>query len=106
MSAATKVHAKDKLLAVANKIGYPDKWRDYTKLSVVAGDAFGNAQRAADFETARQLAKISQPVDHGEFRMTPPTIDAYYAWSMNDITFPAGILQAPFYDPAASDATN
>ena len=106
MSSATKVRAKEKLHAVANKIGYPDNWRDYTKLTVVAGDAFGNAQRAADFEAARQLAKIGQPVDHGEFGMSPPTVDAYYNPSMNDINFPAGILQTPFYDPAATDATN
>jgi putative endopeptidase len=106
MSAATKVRAKEKLHAVADKIGYPDHWRDYSKLTVVRGDAFGNAQRAVEFENYRQLAKIGQPVDRGEWGMSPPTINAYYNSSMNDINFPAGILQAPFYDPHATDAEN
>jgi putative endopeptidase len=106
MSAATKVKAKEKLHAVANKIGYPDKWRDYSSLQIVRGDALGNAVRASEFENKRQLAKIGQPVDRGEFGMTPPTVNAYYNPSMNDINFPAGILQPPFYDPDATDAVN
>jgi endothelin-converting enzyme/putative endopeptidase len=106
MSAETKQKAKAKLRAVADKIGYPDHWRDYTKLVVQRGDAYGNAQRAVTFENLRLIAKIGKPVDRGEWGMTPPTVDAYYNPSMNDINFPAGILQSPLYDPKASDATN
>ncbi len=106
MSAATKVKAKEKLQAIANKIGYPDKWRDYSSLSVVRGDALGNAIRSIEFENRRQLAKIGKPVDRGEFGMSPPTVNAYYNPSMNDINFPAGILQPPFYDPQEPDAVN
>jgi putative endopeptidase len=106
MSSETKVKAKEKLRAVANKIGYPDKWRDYSTLSVVRGDALGNAVRATEFESRRQLAKIGKPVDRGEFEMSPPTVNAYYNPSMNDINFPAGILQAPFFDPKEPDAVN
>jgi putative endopeptidase len=106
MSAATKSRAKDKLKHVADKIGYPDHWRDYGKLAVTRGDAFGNAQRAAVFENQRQFAKIGTPVDRGEWGVSPPTVDAYYNPSMNDINFPAGILQAPLYDSKAPDAVN
>ncbi len=106
MSPETKVRAKQKLRAVANKIGYPDKWRDYSALKIAPGDALGNYVRATEFEDRRQLAKIGQPVDRGEFGMSPPTVDAYYNGSMNDINFPAGILQPPFYDPLANDAVN
>ena len=106
MSAATKVKAKEKLHAIADKIGYPDHWRDYSKLSIVRGDAFGNSQRAVEFENRRQLAKIGQPVDRGEWGISPATVDAYYNPSMNDINFPAGILQSPFFDPKATDAEN
>ncbi len=106
MSAATKVRAKEKLHAVADKIGYPDHWRDYSKLTIVRGDAFANQQRAVEFENRRQLAKIGQPVDRQEWGMSPPTVNAYYNPSMNDINFPAGILQAPLYDPKATDAEN
>ncbi len=106
MSPATKVRAKEKLHAVANKIGYPDKWRDYSKLEVKPDDALGNSQRANAFENDRQLNKIGQPVDHNEWGMTPPTVNAYYDPSMNDINFPAGILQPSFYDPKQDDATN
>ena len=106
MSAATKVKAKEKLQAVANKIGYPDKWRDYSSLSVVRGDALGNAVRSIEFENRRELAKIGKPVDRGEFGMSPPTVNAYYNPSMNDINFPAGILQPPFYAPSEPDAVN
>jgi len=106
MSAETKAKARAKLHLVANKIGYPDKWRDYSKLEVVRGDALGNAQRAAGFENNRELGKIGKPVDRGEWFMSPPTVNAYYDPSMNDINFPAGILQSPFYDPKASDAVN
>jgi putative endopeptidase len=106
MGPTTKVRAKEKLHAIADKIGYPDHWRDYSKLTVVRGDAFGNSQRAVEFENRRLLAKIGQPVDRGEWGMSPPTVNAYYSDSMNDINFPAGILQAPFYDPKATDAEN
>jgi putative endopeptidase len=98
MSEKTKKLALVKLGGLANKIGYPDKWRDYTKLEIVPGDAFGNLQRADAFEFRRQLAKIGRPVDHGEWSMTPPTDNAYYDPQMNDINFPAGILQLPNFD--------
>jgi endothelin-converting enzyme/putative endopeptidase len=106
MSPATKVRAKEKLRAVADKIGYPDHWRDYSALSIARDDAFGNALRATEFENRRQLAKIGKPIDRGEWLITPATVDAYYNPSMNDINFPAGILQAPLYDSQASDASN
>ena len=106
MSAATKVRAKEKLHAVANKIGYPDKWRDYSKLEVKPDDALGNMLRATSFENDRQLAKIGKPLDRGEWDMTPPTVNADYNPSMNDINFPAGILQPAFYDKSQDDAVN
>ncbi|HEY4357424.1 MAG TPA: M13 family metallopeptidase [Acidobacteriaceae bacterium] len=106
MSPATKVRAKEKLKAVADKIGYPDHWRDYSKLSVAQDDALGNLLHANAFENDRQLAKIGQPVDKLEWGMTPPTVNAYYDPSMNNINFPAGILQPAFYDPKADIATN
>jgi putative endopeptidase len=106
MSPATKVRAKEKLQAVADKIGYPDHWRDYSKLTVVRDDAYGNVIRAIEFENRRQLAKIGKPVDRGEWGMSPATVDAYYNGSMNDINFPAGILQSPFYDKNSPDAVN
>jgi endothelin-converting enzyme/putative endopeptidase len=106
MSAATKVRAKEKLHAVANKIGYPDKWRDYSTLEVKPDDAIGNKERADAFENDRQLNKIGKPVDHSEWGMTPPTVNAYYDPSMNDINFPAGILQPSFYDKTQDDAVN
>jgi len=106
MSAETKVKAREKLHMVADKIAYPDHWRDYSTLKVVRGDAFGNAIRAVDFESKRQLAKIGRPVDRQEWGMSPPTINAYYSASMNDINFPAGILQSPFFDPKSTDAEN
>jgi endothelin-converting enzyme/putative endopeptidase len=106
MSADTKAKAKEKLHAIANKIGYPDKWRDYSSLKIVRGDALGNDVRAMEFESHRELDKIGKPVDKGEFGMSPPTVNAYYNPSMNDINFPAGILQPPFYDSNATDAEN
>jgi putative endopeptidase len=106
MSPETKVRALEKLHAVADKIGYPDHWRDYSKLTVERGDEYGNSQRAVVFENLRQIHKIGQPVDRGEWGMTPPTINAYYNDSMNDINFPAGILQPPSYDTKATDAEN
>ena len=106
MSAETREKAKAKLHMVANKIGYPDHWRDYSKLSVVRGDALGNDFRAAEFENHRQLAKIGKPVDRGEWITTPATVNAFYDPTMNDINFPAAFLQAPVFDPKATDAEN
>jgi predicted metalloendopeptidase len=104
MSDATKELALKKLAGLANKIGYPDKWRDYSKLEIAPGDALGNLARADAFEFRRQLAKIGKPVDHGEWSMTPPTDNAYYDPQMNDINFPAGILQPPNFDLRADTA--
>ena len=98
MSAVTKARAEEKLHAVADKIGYPDKWRDYSTLTVTRGDALGNAMQASAFEERREIAKIGKPVDRGEWGMSPPTVNAYYNAQMNDINFPAGILQPPFFD--------
>ena len=106
MSPETKQRALEKLHAVANKIGYPDKWRDYSTLTISRNDAMGNAMRARVFEFHRQLAKIGKPVDRGEWGMTPPTVNAYYNPQINDINFPAGILQPPFFDPKVDDAPN
>jgi len=106
MSAETKVKAKEKLHTVMNKIGYPDKWRDYTKLSIVRGDALGNQMRAHEFEFARDLAKIGKPVDRGEWEMTPPTVNAYYDPQMNNVNFPAGYFQPPFFSDKEDDAAN
>jgi putative endopeptidase len=106
MSPATKVRAQEKLHAVADKIGYPDHWRDYSKLIVSPTEAFANDERATAFENDRELNKIGQPVDKLEWDMTPPTVNAYYNPSMNDINFPAGILQPAFYDPKADVAVN
>jgi putative endopeptidase len=106
MSDPTKQRALEKLHAVANKIGYPDRWRDYSKLEIIRGDEMGNVLRARQFEFNRQLAKIGKPVDRGEWGMTPPTVNAYYDPQMNDINFPAGILQAPLFDPASDAAPN
>jgi putative endopeptidase len=106
MSPETKQKALEKLHAVANKIGYPDKWRDYRALTIARDDDLGNVQRARMFEFHRQLAKIGKPVDRGEWSMTPPTVNAYYNPQINDINFPAGILQPPFFDPSADDALN
>ncbi|HEV2468425.1 MAG TPA: M13 family metallopeptidase [Candidatus Sulfotelmatobacter sp.] len=106
MSATTKQQALIKLHGVANKIGYPDKWRDYSKLEIVRGDELGNVERSRKFEFDRQLAKIGKPVDRGEWGMTPPTVNAYYDPQMNDINFPAGVLQPPAFDPTSDAAPN
>jgi putative endopeptidase len=106
MSPETKKNALEKLHAVVNKIGYPDKWRDYSSLEIKRGDEMGNVQRAAKFEFDRQLAKINKPVDHKEWTMTPPTVNAYYDPQKNDINFPAGILQPPLFDPVSDAAPN
>jgi predicted metalloendopeptidase len=106
MTRATKDKALEKLHAVRNKIGYPDKWRDYASLSIRQGDALGNFQRAREHEQAYQLAKIGRRVDPDEWHMTPPTVNAYYSPLENNINFPAGILQPPFFDPKLDDAPN
>ncbi|MGB8729825.1 MAG: M13 family metallopeptidase [Candidatus Sulfotelmatobacter sp.] len=106
MSATTKQQALVKLHAMANKIGYPDKWRDYTKLEIIRDDEVGNVERARKFEMNRQLAKIGKPADRGEWDMTPPTVNAYYNPQMNDINFPAGVLQPPAFDPDSDAAPN
>jgi endothelin-converting enzyme/putative endopeptidase len=106
MSAPTKTQALAKLHAMANKIGYPDKWRDYSTLAIIRGDELGNVERARKFEFDRQLAKIGKPVDRGEWDMTPPTVNAYYDPQMNDINFPAGVLQPPAFDPDSDAAPN
>jgi endothelin-converting enzyme/putative endopeptidase len=106
MGQETKKQALDKLHSVVNKIGYPDKWRDYSSVEIRRDDFLGNVQRSIIFEAKRQLAKIGKPLDRGEWGMTPPTVDAYYNPQMNDINFPAGVLQPPLYDPKLDDAPN
>jgi putative endopeptidase len=106
MTEATKKQALIKLQAIQNKIGYPNKWRDYSALKIVKGDALGNSLRSNEFEFNRQVQKIGKPFDKSEWLMTPPTVNAYYQSSENDINFPAGILQPPFYDFKADDAVN
>ena len=106
MTPATRKRAVEKLHAVTNKIGYPDKWRDYSALNIVRGDALGNSLRSNQFEFHRQIEKIGKPVDRLEWQMTPPTVNAYYDPQMNNINFPAGILQPPFFDKQANDAIN
>jgi putative endopeptidase len=106
MSPETKKNALVKLHAVANKVGYPDKWRDYSKLEIVRGDELGNVVRSRRFEFERDLNKIDKPVDRGEWGMTPPTVNAEYEPQRNDINFPAGILQPPLFDPNSDAAPN
>lgn len=106
MSPETKKQALIKLHGVTNKIGYPDKWRDYTPLNIVKGDYLGNMYRTNQFDTKRDRNKIGKPVDKAEWDMTPPTVNAYYDPTQNNINFPAGILQPPFYSNKADDAVN
>ena len=106
MSPDTKVKARTKLAAFTPKIGYPDKWRDYSALQIVPGDALGNALRARAFEYNRQLGKIGKPVDRSEWGMSPQTVNAYANPLMNEVVFPAAILQPPFFDPNADPAVN
>jgi len=106
MTPATKKEALVKLHAVADKIGYPDHWRDYTALTIVRGDALGNSQRSNAFEFHRQMNKIGKAVDTTLWEMTPPTVNAYYNPLENNINFPAGILQPPFYSAKADAAVN
>jgi len=106
MSDTTKQKAYEKLNAIVNNIGYPDKWRDYSTVVVTRDDYAGNVVRAEAFEVQRERNKISKPTDRKDWGMTPPTVNAYYRGSMNDINFPAGILQPPFYTQSADDAVN
>ena len=106
MDDATKAEALKKLAAFTVKIGYPDKWRDYSPLKIDRGPYVLNAARAAMFESKRELDKIGKPVDRNEWGMSPPTVNAYYNPNMNEIVFPAGILQPPFFNAAADDAIN
>jgi putative endopeptidase len=106
MTEETRKQAKVKLDAIRNKIGYPDVWRDYSSLTIVHGDLVGNFLRANEFEARRQIAKIGKPVDRNEWGMTPPTVNAYYSPPRNEIVFPAGILESPFFDKQADDAIN
>jgi endothelin-converting enzyme/putative endopeptidase len=106
MSDETKKQAKVKLQAIRNKIGYPAVYRDYSAVTIKAGDLMGNVQRANEFESKRQIAKIDKPLDRKEWGMTPPEVNAYYSGSFNEIVFPAGILQPPFFDKSMDDAVN
>jgi putative endopeptidase len=106
MSPETRKVALEKLAAFHPKIGYPDKWRDYSALTVKAGDAFGNASRAELFDWQREVKRLGGPTDRGEWDMTPQTINAYYNPTFNEVVFPAAILQAPFFDPHADAAVN
>ncbi|HBB97367.1 MAG TPA: M13 family peptidase [Blastocatellia bacterium] len=106
MSNDTRQKAIAKLEAYVRKIGYPDKWRDYEALHVARGAYYNNAVLAGEFDFRRNLSKIGKPVDRTEWGMTPPTVNAYYNPQFNEIVFPAGILQPPFYDPKADDAFN
>jgi putative endopeptidase len=106
MTPATRAKALEKIRQFTPKIGYPTHWRDYSAYQVSRGDLIGDVQRGAEFEWKRELARINQPVDKSEWDMTPPTINAYYNPSFNEIVFPAAILQPPFFDPNADDAVN
>jgi putative endopeptidase len=106
MSDTTKIQAATKLAAFTNKIGYPDKWRDYSTLTIKPGPFLNNQLAVREYERHRELARIGQPVDRTEWGMTPPTVNAYYNPQMNEIVFPAGIMQPPFFDPKADDAVN
>ena len=106
MSDTTKKQAYEKLSTIVNNIGYPDQWRDYSSVVIKSDDYAGNATRAASFEVKRQYNKIDKPTDRKDWGMTPPTVNAYYRSAMNDINFPAGILQPPFYGKLMDDAVN
>jgi endothelin-converting enzyme/putative endopeptidase len=106
MDADTRQHAREKLGKIFNKVGYPDVWRNYDRLTVTRGSYLTNRMAAAAFETARDLAKIGKPVDRSEWQMSPPTVNAYYDPQLNEMVFPAGILQPPFFNLAAAAPVN
>lgn len=106
MSPETKVAAREKLRSFRPKIGYPDRWRDYSQLEIRPGDAFGNVERAIEHEWRRQISRLEAPVDRGEWFLTTFTVDAYYNPDWNEIQFPAAILQPPFFDASADPAVN
>ena len=106
MGAETKKRALEKMSKFTPKIGYPDEWRDYSSLEITADDLIGNVYRATAFEVDRAIAKLGKPVDRNEWHMTPQTVNAYYNPTMNEIVFPAAILQPPFFDIDADDAVN
>ena len=106
MSPETKQQALEKLAGIRNKIGHPEKWRDYSSVRITRDDFRGNVARASEFERRRQINKVGKPVDRGEWQMTPPTVNAYYDPQMNDINFPAGVLQPPLFDAKLDDAPN
>jgi len=106
MEPATRAAARDKLAKLSVKIGYPDVWQDYTPLTIVRGELFANLQRSAEYKFGRSLAKLGKPIDRTEWFMTPQTVNAYFSPMLNEIVFPAAILQPPFFDPAADDAVN
>jgi predicted metalloendopeptidase len=106
MTTETKAQAEVKLKAITNKIGYPAKWRDYSSVKIVRGDLMGNVERAGIFDRQYNINKIGKPLDKNEWGMTPPTVNAYYSSAENDINFPAGILQPPFFDKSEDDAVN
>ncbi len=106
MSEETQEQARVKLSKFTPKIGYPDEWRDYSSMEIVRGDHYGNRQRANEWEHAREVAKLGQPIDRNEWGMTPQTVNAYYSPAMNEIVFPAARLQPPFFQLSADDAIN
>jgi putative endopeptidase len=106
MTAETKAQAAAKLKQITNKIGYPDTWRDYSSVKIVRGDLLGNVERASAFDRQYNIDKIGKPLNKKEWGMTPPTVNAYYNPAENDINFPAGILQPPFFDKSEDDAVN
>ena len=106
MSPETRAQAQQKLKKMRDKVGYPDKWRDYSPIRISRDDYFGNVTRATDFELKRQMSRIGKPVDRDEWGMTPATVNAYYNPSMNDINFPAAVLMPPLYDPKMDAAPN
>ena len=106
MDEAARAASREKLRKIDNKIGYPEKWRDYSTVKIGRASLLANLAEAALFETRRDLAKIGKPVDRNEWQMTPPTVNAYYNPSMNEMVFPAGIMQAPFFKTDSPVVTN
>ena len=102
----TRARAIDKLHGIVNKIGYPDKWRDYSSVKIVRGDFLEMKTEQQSSSRIGRLEKIGKPVDRGEWQMTPPTVNAYYDAQLNDLNFPAGVLQPPLFDPKMDDAPN